>query len=383
MRKSLRANRATQSERLYLTREPAIIALLSTAVVVCFAAVSGLSSMYHAQHQALGTHWFVRGAADLKERRFERAATEFRTALLYSRDNYSYQFDLAEALLGQKYSEQASPYLSNLWDREPANGLVNLELARIAGQNGETEGAVRFYHNAIYAAWQGDHEAPRQEARLELISYLLKIHDKPQAQSELIALAANLDNDASREIRVADLFVAAEDYSDALTEYRLGLKNSPRNPAALRGAGQAALELGLYRTAQQYLQAAVAADSSDRKSAALLQTADLVLQMDPFRQIASAGRDRLIAQAFAVAGDRLQSCSQKMGEAAKFPQPLSDQWAKMKPRVSERGLRRDPLLPESAMELVFEIERQAGAACGPPTPADEALLRIWKLHEAN
>jgi hypothetical protein len=41
------------------------------------------------------------GVADLPEHRFERAISEFRTALLYSRDNYSYQLNLAEALLGR------------------------------------------------------------------------------------------------------------------------------------------------------------------------------------------------------------------------------------------------------------------------------------------
>src|SRR5579863_1184430 len=77
--------------RFYLTREPLILALLSALAVVLFLAVGGLSRIYHAQHQSLGNRWFTRGAADLKDRRFDRAVSEFRAALLYSRDSYDYQ----------------------------------------------------------------------------------------------------------------------------------------------------------------------------------------------------------------------------------------------------------------------------------------------------
>ena len=83
-------------------------------------------------------------------------------------------------------------YLINLWEREPENGHVNLELARIAAQKGETEQALRYYNNAIYATWPGDQEVERRDTRLELIEFLLSINAKAQAQSELIALAANL-----------------------------------------------------------------------------------------------------------------------------------------------------------------------------------------------
>ena len=68
-------------------------------------------------------------------------------------DDYAYQLNLAEALIGLKRTGEASTYLVNLWDRQPEDGLVNLELARIAVQKGQTEQALRYYHNAIYAAW--------------------------------------------------------------------------------------------------------------------------------------------------------------------------------------------------------------------------------------
>jgi tetratricopeptide (TPR) repeat protein len=375
--------------RRYLRREPVILALLSALAVAFFLAVTALSRIYEAQQESLGNRWFMRGAAELKLRHFESAATEFRAALLYSRDSYTYQLNLAEALVGLKRTAEAYAYFINLWEREPENGLVNLELARIAAQKGETEQTLRYYHNAIYAIWPGDQQVQRRDTRVELIQYLLNINAKAQAQAELIALAANLEDDPSQQTRVGDLFLQAQDYEHALAEYRLSLKARPHDAATLASAGSSAFQLGQYSLAERYLQAAESANPNDAQSAARLRTAALVMQMDPFqREISVAQRDRIVLEAFAAAGQRLESCS--AAGAAKGPattpvaQPdLSEAWTKMKPRISELGLRRDPDLVNTAMELVFSIERQTSNACGAPSETDAALLLIAKLHESN
>lgn len=370
--------------RYYLKREPVILAVLSALAILAFLGVSGLSRTYQAQQAALGNRWFTRGEADLKAHRYELAVNEFRTALLYSRDNYTYQLDLAEALIGLKKTNEAYAYLVNLWEREPENGLVNLELARIAVQRGITEQALRYYHNAIYAIWPDDQEVQRRNARLELIEYLLSINAKTQAQAELIALAENLEEDPAMHARVGDLFMQAQDYEHALTEYRQSLKFNRHNAAALAGAGRAAFELGRYDIAQHYLEAAVAANPNDTQSAELLKTTELVLRMDPFRrQISVNQRHRIVIQAFNAAGERLKACAVVDSSANPASPGLAEKWTNMKPQITEEGLRRDPDLVEQAMSLVFDIERQASAVCGPPTGIDEALLLISKLHEGN
>jgi tetratricopeptide (TPR) repeat protein len=374
---------------LYPAREPVILALLSALAVLSFLAVGGLSRMYHAQQQALGNRWFTRGTADLKDGHFDRAVGDFRAALRYSRDNYDYQLNLAQSLIGLNRTDEAYAYLINLWDREPENGLVNLELARIAAKKGENERALRYYHNAIYAIWPGDQEAQRRNTRLELIEYLLGIHARAQAQSELIALAANLGDDPSLHQLVGDLFLQAQDYEHALAEYRLTLKSDHHNPAALAGAGVAAFELGRYSLAQRYLQVAVALNSDDKQSTDILKTTERVLQMDPFRrQISADQRNRIVIEAFASAGERLKSCSATVNPSGSnssetVEQSLADGWAKMQPKINERDLRRDPDLAEGAMDLVFEIERETKIACGAPTGTDLVLLLISKLHEGN
>jgi tetratricopeptide (TPR) repeat protein len=374
---------------LYLSREPVMLALLSALAVLSFGAVGGLSRIYHAQQETLANRWFTRGAGDLIDGHFDRAVGDFRAALRYSRDNYDYQLNLAQALIGLKRTDEAYAYLINLWEREPENGLVNLELARIAAQKGRTEQALRYYHNAIYAIWPGDSEVERRSTRLELIQYLLRINARTQAQSEMIALAANLGDDPSLHQRVGDLFLQAQDYEHALAEYRLTLKSDHRNSAALAGAGLAAFDLGRYSLAQRYLQVAVAANPEDTQTADLLKTTELVLQMDPFRrQISADQRNRIVIEAFAIAGDRLKSCAATVNSSGSassesLEENLDDNWTKMKPKINERDLRRDPDSAEGAMDLVFEIERQTKTVCGNPTGIDLALLLISKLHEGN
>ena len=372
--------------RLYLNQQPVMLALLAVLGVIFFLAVTGLSRAYHAQRDALGNRWFSRGVVDLNAGHFDRAVTEFRAALLYSRDNYDYQVNLAEALIGEKRTAEAYSYLVNLWDRQPENGVVNLDLARIAAQRGQTEQAQRYYHNAIYAVWPGDQELKRRDTRFELIGYLLNIHAKAQAQSELIALQENLGEDPALQERVGDLFLRAEDYEHALAAYRLCLKSDRHNEAALAGAGWAAFQLARYPLAERYLQAAVAANPEDIQSAQRLMTTELLLHMDPFRrQISEEERARIVVDTFAIAGRRLSSCATpKAAAASTVSEPsLADNWAKMKPQISEQQLRQNPDLLEKAMDLVFEIERQTGATCGTPSGADLALLLLAKLHEGT
>ena len=377
--------------RQYLRQRPVMLALLSGFTVLFFLAVTGLSSVYQSQRAALGNRWFARGVADLNTKHFDAAVTEFRAALLYSRDDFNYQLNLAEALIGLQQTGQASAYLLNLWDREPENGQVNLELARIAAQKGQTTEAARYFHNAVYAAWSPDQEAQRLGARLELIELLLRTNAKMQAQAELIALAENVGDDPVQQARIGNLFARAQDYQHALEAYRLSLKYDPHNSAAVAGAGYAAFELGQYPVAEHYLQMALSENPNDTQAVERLKTTEMVVRMDPFRnQISSAERNRIIVDAFATAGERLRQCpvpksagGAAAGSPAVSPANLSDQWVALKPQVTERELRRDPDLGQKAMDLVFRIERQTSVVCGTPNGADLALLLIAKVHEGT
>ena len=393
--------------RLYLRQQPVMFAIFFVITVIFFLFVTELTRVHYAQREALGQRWFNRGVADLNAKNYAGAVTDFRSALLYSPDKYDYQLNLAEALIGLNQPVPASAYLLTLWDREPDNGVVNLDLARIAAKQGRTREAIRYYHDAVYAAWPSDQDERRHLARLELIELELQMHSYEQAQAELIALSENVRSEPSWEDQIGDLFLQAGDPEHALGAFQRTLKTNRHDEKALAGAGTAAFRLAQYSLAEHYLLQALAQNPKDTQAAEQLKTAQLVLQMDPYRRpLSEAQRRRLVMDAFAVAGQRLQSCPMPAppnqasiaaptpGSAgngvvpaaantpmAPAPTTLSDQWAKLKPKMRERELRMNPDLEDAAMDLVFRIERQTSVECGAPTGKDLALTLIAKLHE--
>lgn len=372
--------------RLYFRQQPVIFAVLTALAIVFFLIVTGLSRLYQSQRQALGNRWFTRGVAELNARNYLPAVSDFRAALLYSRDSYSYQLNLAEALIGEGHTGEASAYLLNLWDREPDNGQVNLELARIATNQGKTKEAIRYYHDAVYAAWPSDQDENRHQARLELIQLLLRTQAYTDAQSELIALSENIGDEPKREALIGELFLQAQDPEHALGAFRITLKTDRHNHAALAGAGNAAFQLQRYQVAERYLQEAVAEDPKDAQSASRLKTTESVLHLDPFqRQISASERSRRVTEAFDVAGQRLKDCPvQGTGlHPGGSISSLNDEWNSMKAKITPRELRGNPELVDSAMDLVFRIERQASLVCGTPTGEDLALMLIAKVHEGT
>ena len=371
--------------RAFATSQPLSLAFLTAFTIVLFLAVAAISRVYNAQQQVLAGRWSSRGSAELEARHFPAAVGDFRTALLYSRDDATYELHLAQALMGEKKYDQAVAYLTNLWDRHPEDGEVNLELARVAAARGDTSEAVRYYHNAIYSIWPADLERERRKARFELIDLMLRDRAYPQAQAELIALSANLGDDPAQRAQVGSLFLAAQDNGHALTEFRMSLRGAPHNQAALAGAGRAAFELARYSDAARYLREAVEAAPRDASSAGLLRVADHILRMDPSRQgISVAERDRAVIEDFTTAGARLDVCNVLAVSSALAPwQALRQNWASLKPYVTASGLRQDPDRVQAAMKLVFDIEHQTAGVCGPPDEADTALLLIANMREGS
>lgn len=368
----------------YFRRRPVILAMLTVLATFFFLVVTGISHIYGAQQRSLAKRWSERGAADLQAQHYADAVAAFRTALLYDRGSYTLRLSLAQALLGIGRTDEAYAYLINLWNRRPEDGLVNLELARIAAARNDSWQAMRYYHNAIYATWSGDQETESRNARLELIQYLLRIHASTQAQAELIAFEASLGEDSSLQEPLGELFLKAQDSQHALAAFQRVLRRNRHDQAALTGAGIAAYQLGRYPAAQRYLEEALLLAPGDQSSSEWLHKTVTVLMLDPYRpRTRATDRDRIVMQAFAVAGARLKSCTPAWPPDAAAMQTLKTSWSSLQPGVTLRGLRRDPDRINQAMDLTFAIERKAGAVCGPGDDGDQALLLIANLHEEN
>ncbi len=353
--------------------------------------VTGFAArFYHTKQAALAVEWHLRGETDLKEGQAGRAIEDFRTALVYSRDNALYRLRLAQALIAASRADEARAYLLNLWEREPGNGTVNLELARLAAGKGDIGEAARYYHNAIFGVWEEGPEERRRQVRLELCQLLVNRGARNEAQAALIELAGDLPKDPELQARVGGLFLRIEDYAHALEMFRQTLDLDRRHEAALAGAGESAFQMGNYSEARRFLDRAVRVNSKDTRSAQLLETANLVLEIDPFaRGVSASARARRVVKAFEQAMDRLRGCAQKRDEVLEGPPPLTElqtlyaRAAKMRPQVRESSLRRDSELMLSTTHLVFEVEEFAVRACGPPTGLDLALLLIGRMREGK
>jgi tetratricopeptide (TPR) repeat protein len=370
-------------------KPPVVLVALLLVAIFGFAAVHRLVNRFESRQGVLAAQLFYRGLSEQRNKNFETAIADFRAALSYDPNNYAYELSLAQALVAsQRYSE-AESYLASLADRAPQDGDVNLLLARLASHDSKYDDAIRHYHRAIYGLWSSDPDGNRRRTRLELVDFLLDHDQRMEAQSELIASAANLPPDSNLHLAVADRFMRAQDYQDALEQYRQVLQLDRDNLMAQLGAGKAAFELGQYRTAQRYLQVVFERHVQDDEARRMLEIADLVLSSDPARpNLTGAERRQRIVAAFQHAGDRAAQCLHSQGvdltSTAMATDPLRDlrsRWVDLEPKMRHDALHADMNTLNDAMENVIGIEQVAQQRCGEPEGLDLALLLIARNRE--
>jgi tetratricopeptide (TPR) repeat protein len=372
---------------------PVVLIALTLAAAVSFAAVSHLVARFTLNQQSRGRKLYAQGLTDATAGHYDEAIALFRAALTCDPTNSQYQLSLARALRDSndpRRLDEAESYLIALWQRTPQDAAVNLALARVAAHRGSIEDATRYYHNAMYGVWSSDPDTNRSKARIELIQFLLTKRAPAKAESELMALAVALPPDSSSHFHAAQLFEQAQDYPGALSQYQDVLRLDPGDSAALAGAGESAYRSGNYLTAQRYLQAAVYANPQDATSLQLLESANLVLRSNPFHShISDAERNRRIAAAFEQADKRLTECARQSGvdlPATASPTSqfsvLQSRWTAAKPDLVRLRSPAETDLPDSIMDVVFQIEQQTATVCGQPQGLDLALLLISQKGEA-
>lgn len=377
-------------------REVLVLATLLAITVAAFAGVTGLMHRFKSWQSKLAARRYERGQESLRAGQPAQAAQEFRSALHFNPDDPAALLSLAESLIAENRLDEAEAYFLNLWDRQPQDATVNLQLARLAARRHMLPQALRYYHNAIYGIWENNPVERRIAARLELVNFLLQQNSDTQAESELIAMEPGLSPDASLHVKVADLFMRIPDYRNAFREYVQALKISRNSQAAAAGAGETAFNLGEYRTAVLYLEAASARSHDDQHSRALLETARLVLEVDPFlRHLSGLDRRDRILKAYRVAVKRLAGCIKSRGESTPpvaprtpgvvYPdqvlQGLVTRSRQLKSQMTPATLMKNPELPSAAMDFVFDVEEQTKQTCGDPTGIDEALLLTGRNRE--
>jgi len=358
--------------------------MIFALLVLMFVTTGFMVRVYHGVESGLAQDWYTRGEEDLRAGRTSDALTDFRTSLSYSHDNEQHQLRLAQALISagnpEKTGTEARTYLLNLLEHEPGNGTVNLELARLAARDHAVSDASRFYHGAIYGEWADDAIVKRRAARLELVQFLLDFGQNDSARAELIALAADLPPDPVLQTKVGTLLLRVAGHDDALKLFRLALTEDPLLATALAGTGECYFKNHDYAQAERYLARALERDPHLAQAAAMRDTAQAVLNLDPFnRRLGNLERARRATLAFDSAISRLQSCASQKGIDLKAAgsDPLQALYAEttdLQPRAKERYLSSDSALLSQVMDTAFGIELASAHACGEPQGEDLALL---------
>jgi len=366
-----------------INREPLLLAGLTVVIVAFFSLTTIAAHAYHRKQEQFAAQWYGRGEEALKRSHPAEAVEDFRNALAYSRDNDVYRLRLAQALMADHRPQEARAHLVSLWEKEPGDGTLNLELARMAVMWGDTAQAIRYYHAAIYGVWPDEPAEHRWQIRFELSEYLLQRHtpqDIKDAQAELVALAAELPpQDADGQTRLGPLLLQAGLYARALTAFRNALADEPNLLPALEGAGEAAFRLGDYQTARHYLLPVVAQKPNDEHATEMLNLSELVLKLDPFaRGLASRERALRAVDDFRFALTRASKCVSPASDMSSLLQQADSR----KASVRENLLARNPDQLEAIVDLAFKLEK-AAAHCGPPRPEDKALVLLAQRREAS
>jgi len=376
------ASRVFTRSRIKIFRRPIYIVWLSLLAVAFFAFTFGINHLYAQREHRLSVYWFQQGQAALKQGRPKDAISDLRTALLYSHDNKDYRFALAQALEAADSIPEAQAYLASLLDDEPGSGAINLELARLTAKSDDMNRAMRYFNGAIYGAWDEDAVTKRQEARQELISFLISKTLTTQARGELLSFTAEMPKTFDSQLWVAQAFSRLADDSSSLDFYRSALRINHQDSSALMGAGEASFHLGNYHQALQYYERSETVHN-DPKTAHMIQLTTLILDLNPFASnISAAERRHRLILALDTADHRLRQCAQEQHVALDTPgtgplEAARSQWLQLDARL--RRARSDAdlvqlLAPIAA--LMTNTERQTG--CGAATTTDLAMLHIYQ-----
>jgi tetratricopeptide (TPR) repeat protein len=364
-----------------------------------FALTAFTTRGYRAEQQRLAAESSHRGDSALRNGHPAEAIDELRTAMSLA-PTRPRRLRLAQALAAAGRDAEARAHLLTLREDAPGDGVINLELARLAGRDGDVMSASHYYRNAIEGAWDTAPERNRREVRLELAELLVRHGTPTQAEAELITLAADMPRDPALHVRVGDLLMQAQQAPRAFDVYTAALQIDPASRRALQGAGESAFRMANYVTARRYFEGVASTEPGNGHVRGRLDTITAVLTMDPFRRgLPARERARRAVLAFEIASSRLQACSASLGIAlpgaqASPPDPeapnadglqrLALELRDTAPIVKVNTMSRDPDALERVMDVVFRVEDACEARCGEAGHgSDQALVLIARGRSAT
>ena len=390
-----------------ITIHPArlVLGLTLLLIIVGFAFTQYFANLHRNTQSDLAVRWFKRGGEAMQAHLPAAAAEDYRTALSYDAANEEYRLRLAQSLMAANQWNEARAQLVALWDQEPADGEVNLTLARLFALRGDASKAIHYYNNAIDGVWRQNPRARRTATRFELVNYLMQQKRLAQAQAELLTIQAEGPSDNADQLRLGDLLLQVNEPVHAREAYNAVLAKDRDNAPAWLGKGQAELVIGDYPGAEHALANAVARDARLDNAREQLELVRQVLRLDPsLHGLSLAERSQRVAEAFQIALRRLTGCAAQQGstltspnaapsaQAAKGAAPMKTP-STLAPAMTqlqrlyaaglqgqasatERTLRQNPDALDPTMQYIFDVERATAPICPVMDVEDSALLTL-------
>lgn len=332
---------------------------------------------FEAHRQDLANQAAARGVVALQAGRSAEAVEDFRSSLEYRRGDRDTQLALARALAADGKVDQAESYFLNLWQAQPGNGQINLELARVKRKQGKLLDAIQYYRAAVFGTWSGDAPKRRRDIRLELSAYLLEKGQPRAARAELLIASGN-NPDAATQFRIAELLEKAGDAGDALTDYRNAAADKHLAAMAFQKITALCYAMDDYAcvqtSAQKWMtQAGVGADDK-AQAEALKRNAARLEEMSLAPNLPEQERLRHLLGDGRIVERRLEAC--KAGAPSSQFNDLQAGWRQLNSARNRNGMSSSDALRAQYQAEIFRMEHALNALCGAAGGDDELLLSM-------
>lgn len=378
------------SKRQLVIHDSFAFLILLAVTTVLFAVTLFLFKSFSAHRTEIAHQAGEDGRIALSQGRPHDAIGELRTALAYAPNERNYELLLAQALGQDGRLEEAINYFLNLWESQPGDGFINLQLARLERQRDERQAAINYYRASVFGSWTGDGVIRRRDVRLELANYLIDQKMFALAQTELLIAASNASSIPALSVALGDALLRANDQTDAMKQYQKAIFEDSRNAVAYEKAGRLAYAMGDYTHAREWLEKSLresagavsnAAEPED-DAAAMLKNSERLLILDPALAPTRADRVNRILVERSIAKKRFDACLKQAVPVPTSMETLSSRWTASSVNSTLAVLMRDDSNQDLVRSLIDGTETTTAKLCGAPQ-GDDALLLLLAQHGRN
>jgi tetratricopeptide (TPR) repeat protein len=303
--------------------------------------------------------------------RYPEAIEQYRNALSVSHSSRD-RLALAQALEKAGRPAEAEVYFREVLRDNHDSGPANLGLGHVAADRGDVPEAIDNYHRAIYGSWPDQRKVHQVQARIELVQILGKFGKRQEARSELLALEAEIPDDAALREQLGRLLLDYGLPQESAGVFRKVIEKDRRDENALMGLGEAELAQNRYTAAQNEFKAALRVNPGDANAASRLQLVERILAVDPAaRGLSPRERYERSRKLVEAALGSLHECLGTTKGATPGPvKALSDAARKLLLRPAKGGG------ADENIALSEQLWDARTGLCGPSKTPDDPLSRM-------